>query len=143
MAVTARRRPELEAAAAAGSGPGRIVPVPGDVTDLAQMEGAVAAIEAEHGPVVLAFLNAGTFFRDEVAVFGVPHERLGEEVAAVVMLRNGSSVTEQDLLDHVGSRLAPFKVPSRLRITDEPLPRNAAGKFLKRDLRDLEASLSA
>lgn len=79
----------------------------------------------------------------EVAVFGVPHERLGEEVAAVVMLRNGSSATEQDLLDHVGSRLAPFKVPSRLRITDEPLPRNAAGKFLKRDLRDLEASLSA
>ena len=69
VAITARRRPELEAVAAAGTGPGRIVPVPGDVTDLSQMEAAVAAIEADHGPVVLAFLNAGTFFRDEVAVF--------------------------------------------------------------------------
>ncbi len=74
----------------------------------------------------------------EAAVFGVPHERLGEEVAAVVMLRDGSSATEVELLAHVGERLAAFKVPSRLRITTEPLPRNAAGKFLKRQLRDAE-----
>jgi long-chain acyl-CoA synthetase len=74
----------------------------------------------------------------EVAVFGVPHERLGEEVAAVVMLRDGEDVTEEELLDHVAERLAAFKVPSRLRITEEPLPRNAAGKFLKRELRRSE-----
>ena len=74
----------------------------------------------------------------EVAVFGVPHERLGEEVAAVVMLRDGASASEQELLDHVAARLAAFKVPTRVRITSEPLPRNAAGKFLKRELRRSE-----
>ncbi|UDY35234.1 class I adenylate-forming enzyme family protein [Dermatobacter hominis] len=74
----------------------------------------------------------------EVAVFGVPHERLGEEVAAVVMLRDGASATEEELLEHVAERLAAFKVPTRLRVTSEPLPRNAAGKFLKRELRRSE-----
>ena len=74
----------------------------------------------------------------EAAVFGLPHERLGEEVAAVVMLRDGQSVTEDELLAHVAERLAAFKVPTRLRITSEPLPRNAAGKFLKRELRTSE-----
>ena len=74
----------------------------------------------------------------EVAVFGVPDERLGEEVAAVVRLRDGESATEAELLDHVATHLAAFKVPSRLRITAEPLPRNAAGKFLKRELRAAE-----
>jgi long-chain acyl-CoA synthetase len=72
----------------------------------------------------------------------MPHDRLGEEVAAVVMLREGTSADEQELLDHVSARLASFKVPTRLRISDEPLPRNAAGKFLKRELRrsELEAA---
>ncbi|MEZ5243080.1 MAG: class I adenylate-forming enzyme family protein [Microthrixaceae bacterium] len=79
----------------------------------------------------------------EVAVFGVPHDRLGEEVAAVVVPRAGSSVTETELVDFVAERLAPFKVPTRLRIRPEPLPRNAAGKFLKRDLRREEEAASA
>ncbi len=74
----------------------------------------------------------------EVAVFGVPHDRLGEEVAAVVMLRDGTAATQEELLEHVAAQLASFKVPSRLRISGEPLPRNAAGKFLKRDLRRAE-----
>ncbi len=72
----------------------------------------------------------------EAAVFGLPHERLGEEVAAAVRLRAGHEVTADDLRAHVGARLAAFKVPSVVRILDEPLPRNAAGKFLKRQLRD-------
>ena len=79
----------------------------------------------------------------EVAVFGVPHDRLGEEVAAVVVPRAGASVTETELVDFVAARLAPFKVPTRLRIRPEPLPRNAAGKFLKRDLRREEEAASA
>jgi len=79
----------------------------------------------------------------EVAVFGVPHDRLGEEVAAVVVPRAGASVTETELVDFVAERLAPFKVPTRLRIRPEPLPRNAAGKFLKRDLRREEEAASA
>ena len=72
----------------------------------------------------------------EAAVFGVPHERLGEEVAAAVVPRAGATVDTAELESFVGERLAAFKVPSRWLILDEPLPRNAAGKFLKRDLRD-------
>ncbi len=72
----------------------------------------------------------------EAAVFGVPHERLGEEVAAVVVPLAGASVTVEELQAHVRERLAPFKVPSRIAVWSAPLPRNPAGKVLKRDLRD-------
>ena len=72
----------------------------------------------------------------EAAVFGVPHERLGEEVAAVVVPLAGASVTADELRSHVGERLAPFKVPNRIAVWSDPLPRNPAGKVLKRDLRD-------
>src|SRR5687767_7967827 len=71
----------------------------------------------------------------EVAVFGVPHERLGEEVAAAVVARAGAELDEGELVSFLSGRLAPFKVPSRWIVKDE-LPRNAAGKFLKRELRD-------
>ncbi len=79
----------------------------------------------------------------EVAVFGVPHDRLGEEVAAVVVLLDGRTATADELANHVAVHLAPFKVPSRIRITGDPLPRNAAGKFLKRDLRAEEVRTAA
>ena len=72
----------------------------------------------------------------EAAVFGVPHERLGEEVAATVYVRPGMELTVEELQAHVRLRLAPFKVPSRVAIVDEALPRNPAGKILKRELRD-------
>jgi long-chain acyl-CoA synthetase len=71
----------------------------------------------------------------EAAVFGVPHERLGEEVACVVMLRAGAELTDDELRNHVSIRLAGFKVPTRIAFTNEPLPRNPAGKFLKRELK--------
>ena len=71
----------------------------------------------------------------EAAVFGVPHERLGEEVACVVMLRAGATLTEDELRNIVGQHIASFKVPTRVAFTTEPLPRNPAGKFLKRELR--------
>jgi len=79
----------------------------------------------------------------EAAVFGVPHERLGEEVAAVVVPRAGAAVAAEELLAHVRARLAPFKVPSRVAVWSEPLPRNPAGKVLKRDLRDAFATEGA
>ncbi|HUP87430.1 MAG TPA: class I adenylate-forming enzyme family protein [Acidimicrobiales bacterium] len=72
----------------------------------------------------------------EAAVFGVPHERLGEEVAAAVYVRPGETLSVEALQAHVRERLAPFKVPSRVSIVDEALPRNPAGKILKRELRD-------
>src|SRR5581483_8197033 len=54
----------------------------------------------------------------EAAVFGVPHERLGEEVAAVIYVRPGETLTAEQLQAHVRERLAPFKVPSIVRIVD-------------------------
>ncbi len=69
-------------------------------------------------------------------MFGVPHERLGEEVAAVVVPRSGVPLTVEEVQQHVRERLAGFKVPSRVEIWTDPLPRNPAGKVLKRDLRE-------
>ena len=62
-------RSALEALARDSSGPGHILPMPGDVTDAAAMEAVVDDIERQHGPIALAFLNAGTFFQDKAAVF--------------------------------------------------------------------------
>ncbi len=72
----------------------------------------------------------------DVAVVGVPHQVLGEEVAAVVELRRGQTATPDELRAHVAERLAAFKVPQVIVFRDEPLPRNPAGKVLKRQLRD-------
>jgi long-chain acyl-CoA synthetase len=72
----------------------------------------------------------------EAAVFGVPHERLGEEVAAVICVRDGETVSVEELQAYLREHLAPFKVPSKIMFTTEQLPRNASGKILKRELRD-------
>ncbi|MFN2425354.1 MAG: class I adenylate-forming enzyme family protein [Candidatus Binatia bacterium] len=71
----------------------------------------------------------------DAAVIGIPDKVLGEEVGAVVHLAPGAAVTEAELKAHVASRLAGFKVPVKVWFFDEPLPRNPAGKILKRDLR--------
>ena len=70
----------------------------------------------------------------EVAVFGLPHTRLGEEVAVAVHLLPNASLDADALRAHVSTKLASFKVPTKVFFLDEPLPRNAAGKFLKRQL---------
>jgi long-chain acyl-CoA synthetase len=70
----------------------------------------------------------------EAAVFGVPHERLGEEVAAAVMLKPGMVLTADELRSFVGKSLASFKVPTHIVFRNDPLPRNASGKMLKREL---------
>ncbi len=72
----------------------------------------------------------------EAAVFGVPDERLGEEVACAIFLRPGASLTEEELRSYLSGKLAAFKIPSRVWFRNEPIPRNATGKFLKRELRD-------
>ena len=61
-------------------------------------------------------------------------------MAAVVVPRARSIVDADELWAPVGERLAPFKVPSRVAVWSEPLPRNPAGKVLKRDLRDTFAA---
>jgi long-chain acyl-CoA synthetase len=72
----------------------------------------------------------------DAAVFGVPHHVLGEEVGAVVRLRAGATASVEELQAHVRERLAAFKVPAHLWIRDEELPRNPAGKVLKRTLKE-------
>jgi acyl-CoA synthetase (AMP-forming)/AMP-acid ligase II len=70
----------------------------------------------------------------ESAVLGVPHEDLGQEVAAVVVVAETDAVTPEALRAFVAERLAYFKVPSRWVITTEPLPRNATGKVVRREI---------
>ena len=72
----------------------------------------------------------------EAAVYGVPHERLGEELAAHIMVKEGETLDAGELQNFVGERLAGFKVPTRITFVSESLPRNASGKILKRELRD-------
>jgi long-chain acyl-CoA synthetase len=71
----------------------------------------------------------------ETAVFGMADERLGEEVAAAVVLHPGASMTQEELQGYLADKLAKYKVPAKVWFLDEPLPRNASGKFLKRELR--------
>jgi long-chain acyl-CoA synthetase len=79
----------------------------------------------------------------DAAVVGLPHRVLGEEVGAVVQVTPGSSVGEEELRQHVAARLAAFKVPVRIDIRHEPLPRNANGKILKRELKEALAAASS
>ena len=64
----------------------------------------------------------------QVVCFGMPHPKLGEEVAAAVVLREGQSVTERELQDFVGQRAADFKVPKKILFMEE-IPKGATGKL--------------
>jgi long-chain acyl-CoA synthetase len=72
----------------------------------------------------------------EAAVFGLPHERLGEEVAVAIVPREGRSIDPDELRSFLAEQIAPFKIPTQVFFFDEALPRNPAGKILKRQLRD-------
>lgn len=76
----------------------------------------------------------------EAAVFGVAHEDLGEEVAAVVYLREGSQMTPNDIRAYVKERIAPYKYPRIVSLIDQPLPKSGSGKILKRQVKKLFAS---
>ena len=73
----------------------------------------------------------------EAAVVGVPHLDLGEEVAAVVVLRQGAHATPEELSQFVKERVAPYKYPRRIRLVKE-LPKSHTGKILKKILREEE-----
>ncbi len=72
----------------------------------------------------------------ECTVFGVPDDRLGEEVGAAVYLKPGTKTTTDDLRNFCASRISKHKVPRYIWFVPDSLPRNANGKFLKRELRD-------
>jgi long-chain acyl-CoA synthetase len=73
----------------------------------------------------------------DCAVFGVPHPTLGEEVAVALIAQPGfDESATPDLTAHLKVKLASFKVPSKMFWRTEPLPRNATGKVLKKELRE-------
>lgn len=70
----------------------------------------------------------------ESAVFGVDHPEMGQEVKAVVVLNEGASVETNEMSEWCKEVLAPYKVPTLWEIRPTPLPRNPAGKVVKREL---------
>jgi acyl-CoA synthetase (AMP-forming)/AMP-acid ligase II len=67
----------------------------------------------------------------EAAVCGLPDERLGESVAAVVVVREGAHLTQDQLTEFLATRLAVYKLPTRIAFTTERLPMSATGKIAK------------
>jgi long-chain acyl-CoA synthetase len=84
--------------------------------------GGVEAAILEHPAVV------------EASVYGVPDDRLGEEVGATIFA--SSDLSEGDLREFLASRLAHFAIPRYFDVRREPLPRTGSGKILKRTLRE-------
>jgi fatty-acyl-CoA synthase len=77
----------------------------------------------------------------EVAVFGISHPHWVEAVTAVVVPRDGVTVTVEDVKAHVKTRLAGYKRPKYIILADT-LPKNPSGKILKRELRQQHANLA-
>ncbi len=88
----------------------------------------VASIEVEKA------LYAGSPAVQETAVVGLPHERWGEAVTAVVVLREGEEMSESELIDKLRDRLSPFKRPKRI-VFRKAMPKTATGKIRKGELR--------
>jgi long-chain acyl-CoA synthetase len=76
----------------------------------------------------------------DAGVVGVSHPTLGEEPAALVVLKDGAHATPEELRAFVRSQLAAYKVPVRVVIRPEMLPRNPTGKLLKPALKQLLAA---
>ncbi|MBV8983466.1 MAG: AMP-binding protein, partial [Acidimicrobiia bacterium] len=71
----------------------------------------------------------------QVAVIGIPNEKWGEQVHAIVVLKEGETCTEDDIVDHVREHIAGYKVPKSVEFRTEPIPLSGAMKPLKRELR--------
>jgi len=72
----------------------------------------------------------------ECAIVGIPDEKWGECVHAIVRLKDGAAATEEALIEHCKTLIAGFKCPRGVTFRDEPLPLSGAGKVLKRELRE-------
>lgn len=74
---------------------------------------------------------------EECTVIGVPDERWGERVHAIVVLKSGQTLDFESLNAFCRAKIAAYKCPKSMDVRSEPLPRSAAGKVLKRELRQL------
>ncbi|XOV87538.1 MAG: class I adenylate-forming enzyme family protein [Pseudomonadota bacterium] len=72
----------------------------------------------------------------ECSVFGVEDDRLGEEVGAAIVVKPGTTLSAESIREHCAIHMAKHKIPRYIWLQSEPLPRNANGKFLKRELRE-------
>jgi acyl-CoA synthetase (AMP-forming)/AMP-acid ligase II len=72
----------------------------------------------------------------EAAVFGIPDEKWGELVAAAVVLRPGTTLSVEELMQHCKKRIASYKVPRHIEFMTGELPKSGSGKILKRVLRE-------
>ncbi len=89
--------------------------------------------------IYCAEVESAIFDHEDVAectVFGVLDDRLGEEVGVALLLKPGATTTADELRSHCAGKLAKFKIPRYFWFMTQALPRNASGKFLKRELRD-------
>ncbi len=76
----------------------------------------------------------------EVGVIGVPNPDWGEAVCAVARLKEGQSLALEEMIAHCTGKLGKYKIPKKLVITDQPLPRTPTGKMMKRILRERVAA---
>jgi len=72
----------------------------------------------------------------ETAVFGIPDPQWGELVAACVVRKPGKTLSEDELIAHCRRSLANYKIPRRVELSDNELPKSGTGKILKRILRE-------
>jgi long-chain acyl-CoA synthetase len=72
----------------------------------------------------------------EVAVIGVPDERWGERVHAIIVAKKGETLTGDDVMAHCREQIAGYKCPRSVEFRESPLPLSGAGKVLKRELRE-------
>lgn len=71
----------------------------------------------------------------ECAVIGIPHDKWGEQVHAIVRLKPDAEASEEELIAHCASQIADYKCPRSIEFRSDPLPLSGAGKILKKDLR--------
>ena len=72
----------------------------------------------------------------EAAVFGIPDEKWGELVATVIVLRQGTNLSAEEVQHYCKTRIASYKVPRHIEFMTEELPKSGSGKILKRVLRE-------
>jgi fatty-acyl-CoA synthase len=73
----------------------------------------------------------------DVAVIGTPHEKWGEQVTSIIVLKDGEDATQEEIANYCKGKIAGYKVPRKvIFIEDREMPRNATGKILHRELRE-------